>query len=168
MTDEFSTFYKTRQSILCICPNCMAISRLSELYIISEGRKEKTWLDVYEENVRKFHEKQGEFEQKESAIREAAVQRGREKVPQMVISSLSDKMVSTKYDPYDIKPINHPIDYIIYDGMNKASVENVIFLHQKNNNLSQLHKSIHETIKEKKYDWKVARISKEGKLEIED
>ena len=67
MTDEFSTFYKTRQSILCICPNCMAISRLSELYIVSEGRKEKTWLDVYEENVRKFHEKQGEFEQKESA-----------------------------------------------------------------------------------------------------
>ena len=86
----------------------------------------------------------------------------------MVISSLSDKVVSSKYDPYDIKPINHPIDYIIYDGMNKASVENVIFLHQKNNNLAQLHKSIHDTVENKKYDWKVARISQEGKLELED
>ena len=168
MTDEFSTFYKTRQSILCICPKCMAISRLSQLYIVSEGRKERTWLDDYEEKVRKFQEKQGVVEQEESAIKDAAVKRGRDKVPKMVVSSLSDKVVSSKYDPYDIKPINHPIDYIIYDGMNKASVENVIFLHQKNNNLSQLHKSIHETVKEKKYDWKVARISKEGKLEIED
>ena len=35
--------------------------------------------------------------------------------------------------------------------------------------LAQLHKSIHDTIENKKYDWKVARISKDdGKLEIED
>ena len=168
MTDEFSTFYKTRQSILCICPKCMAISRLSQLYIVSEGRKERTWLDDYEEKVRKFQEKQGVIEQQASTIRDAAVKRGREKVPKMIISSLSDKVVGTKYDPYDIKPINHPIDFIIYDGMNKASIENVIFLHQKNNNLLQLHKSIRETVENKKYDWKVARISIEGTLEIED
>ena len=168
MTDEFSTFYKTRQSILCICPKCMAISRLSQLYIVSEGKKEKTWLDTYEEKIREFQEKQAEFEQQASDIKDAAIKRGREKVPKMVISSLSDKVISSKYDPYDIKPINHPIDYIIYDGMNKNSVENVILLHQKNNNLAQLHKSIHETVEKKKYDWKVARISKEGKLEIED
>lgn len=168
MTDEFSTFYKTRQSILCICPKCMAISRLSQLYIVSEAKKEKTWLDDYEEKVRKFQEKQGVVEQQASAIREDAVKRGRDKVPKMIISSLSDKVVSSKYNPYDIKPINHPIDYIIYDGMDNGSVENVIFLHQKNNNLAQLHKSIHETVENKKYDWKVARISQEGKLELED
>ena len=168
MTDEFSTFYKTRQSILCICPKCMAISRLSQLYIVSEAKKEKTWLDDYEEKVRKFQEKQGVVEQQASAIREDAVKRGRDKVPKMIISSLSDKVVSSKYNPYDIKPINHPIDYIIYDGMDNGSVENVIFLHQKNNNLAQLHKTIHETVENKKYDWKVARISQEGKLELED
>tara|TARA_Y100000590_G_scaffold34562_1_gene37693 strand:- start:1621 stop:2127 length:507 start_codon:yes stop_codon:yes gene_type:complete len=168
MTDEFSAFYNTRQLILCSCPKCNTILRLSQLYIVSEGRKEKTWLDDFEEKIRKFQEKQGVIEQQATARRDAAVKRGREKVPKMIISSLSDKVVGTKYDPYDIKPINHPIDFIIYDGMNKASVENVIFLHQKNNNLSQLHKSIHETVENKKYDWKVARISKEGTLEIED
>jgi hypothetical protein len=34
--------------------------------------------------------------------------------------------------------------------------------------LAQLHKSIHDTVENKKYDWKVARISQEGKLELED
>jgi len=146
----------------------MTISRLSQLYIVSEVKKEKTWLDDYDEKVRKFQEKQGVVEQEANAKRDDAIKRGRDEVPKLVISSLSDKVVSSKYDPYDIKPINHPIDFIIYDGMNKASVENVIFLHQKNNNLLQLHKSIHETVENKKYDWKVARISKEGTLEIED
>ena len=168
MTDEFSTFYKTRQSILCVCPKCVAISRLSQLYIVSEGRKDKTWLDEFEEKIRKFQDKQGVFEQQKSAVKEAAIKRGREKMAKMVSTSLSDKVISKKYDPYDIKPINHPIDFIIYDGMTKNAVENVIFLHQKNDNLAQLHKSIHDTVENKKYDWKVARISKEGKLEIEE
>jgi len=168
MTDDFTAFYKTRQSILCSCPKCFAISRLSQLIIISKGKRSRTWLDDYEDNIRKFQEKRTAFEEQESDIRDAAVQRGREQVPKMVISSLSDKVVSSKYDPYDIKPINHPIDYIIYDGMNKNSISNVIFLHQKNPQLAELHKSIHGTVTEKKYDWKVARISQEGKLEIED
>ena len=169
MSDKFSTFYKTRQSILCICPKCRRISRLSQLIIVPEKSKEKTWLDDYDEKVRKFQEKQGVVEQEANAKRDDAIKRGRDEVPKLVISSLSDKVVSSKYDPYDIKPINHPIDYIIYDGMENGSVENVILLHQRNEKLAQLHKSIHDTIENKKYDWKVARISKDdGKLEIED
>jgi hypothetical protein len=34
--------------------------------------------------------------------------------------------------------------------------------------LTKLHQSIENTVKNKQYDWKVARISKEGLLEIED
>ena len=168
MTDDFTAFYKTRQSILCSCPKCFAISRLSQLIIISEGKKSRTWLDDYEDNIRKFQDKQATFEEQESTIRDAAVQRGRAQVPNMVVSSLSDKVVSSKYDPYDIKPINHPIDYIIYDGMNKKSINNVVLLHQKNKHLAELHKSIRNVIDSKEYDWKVARVSREGKLEIED
>ena len=169
MNDKFSTFYKTRQSILCICPKCRRISRLSQLIIVSKKSKEKTWLDNYDEKIRKFLEKKAEFEEQESDIKKDNIMRGREKMQELVNSALSDKVISSKYNPYDIKPINHPIDYIIYDGMEKGSVENVILLHQRNEKLAQLHKSIHDTIENKKYDWKVARISKDdGKLEIED
>jgi len=52
--------------------------------------------------------------------------------------------------------------------MTDGSINNVIFLHEKNTDLAELHKSIHNTIEEKQYDWKVARISREGMLEIED
>ena len=73
MTDEFSTFYKKGQSILCSCPKCMTISRLSQLYIVSEVKKEKTWLDDYDEKVRKFQEKQGVVEQEANAKRDDAI-----------------------------------------------------------------------------------------------
>jgi len=54
--------------------------------------------------------------------------------------------------------------------MEKGAIDNVIFLHNKNKNskIRELHKSIHTTVENEEYDWKVARISREGSLEIED
>ena len=47
-------------------------------------------------------------------------------------------------------------------------MKDVIFLHSKNKAMRELHKSVHKTVKNKEYDWKVARISMDGELEFED
>ena len=106
----------------------------------------------------------------QAAIRKEAAEKARKQLPILIKKSLSDQISSLKFNPYDIKPILYPIDYVIYDGMEKGAIDNVIFLHNKNKNskMSELHKSIHTTVENEKYDWKVARISREGSLEIED
>ena len=167
MDDMLSTFTNFK-NILCICPECNNISRLSQLYIYSNQKTQKTWLDDYEDRVRVFGELESEHDSKVNEIREQAIQRGRDQVPKMVNNSLSGSITKLKYDPYDIKPINHPIDYVVYDGMNAGSINNVVFLHEKNPDLAKLHKSIHNTVEKKNYDWKIARLSREGTLEIEE
>jgi len=167
MSDILSTFTNFK-NILCVCPECNNISRLSQLYIYSEQKTQQTWLDGYEDRVRAFNELESEHDSKVNEIREQAIQRGRDQVPKLVNDSLSGAITGLNYDPYDIKPINHPIDYIVYDGMNGGSINNVIFLHKTNHDLAELHKSVHNTVEKKEYDWKVARISREGTLEMED
>ena len=166
--DDTLSIFTNFKNILCICPKCNDISRLSQLYIYSDKKTQKTWLDDYENRVHVFEELELEHNSKAKQIKEQAVQRGRDQVPKMVDDSLSGAITRLKYDPYDIKPINHPIDYIVYDGMNDNSINNVVFLHEKNQDLLELHKSIHNTVEKKQYDWKVARISREGTLEMED
>ena len=166
MSDILSTFTNFK-NILCVCPECSNISRLSQLYIYSSQKTQKTWLDDYEDRVRTFGELESEHDSKVNEIREQAIRRGRDQVPKMVNNSLSGSITKLKYNPYDIKPINHPIDYVVYDGMTDGEINNVIFLHEKNSDLAELHKSIHETVQKKEYDWRVARISREGTLEIE-
>jgi hypothetical protein len=39
---------------------------------------------------------------------------------------------------------------------------------RKNTDLAELHKSIRDTVDKKQYDWKVARISKDGILDIDE
>ena len=168
MIDDILSIFTNFKNILCVCPECNNISRLSQLHLYSAKKTARTWLDDYEDRIRSFREIESEHDSKANEIREQAVQRGRDQVPNLVNTSLSETITKLKYDPYDIKPINHPIDYVVYDGMNNNSINNVVFLHEKNMHLTKLHQSIENTVKNKQYDWKVARISKEGLLEIED
>ena len=74
-------------------------------------------INAADTNTLKFdNEKINEFSEKESGIREEAAKRAQAEVPKLIKKSLSDHVVSLKYNPYDIKPINHPVDLVIYDG----------------------------------------------------
>ena len=167
--EELSSF-TNNQMILCICPKCRNISRFSDLRIISTKKTPETWLDGFEKKLTNFQAKEEDFSSKEAAIRKEAAEKARKQLPILIKKSLSDQIASLKFNPYDIKPILYPIDYVIYDGMEKGAIDNVIFLHNKNKNpkMRELHKSIHTTVENEEYDWKVARISREGSLEIED
>ena len=167
--EELSSF-TNNQMILCVCPKCRNISRFSDLRIISTKKTPETWLDVFDKKLASLQTKEDDFSSKEAAIRKEAAEKARKQLPKLIRQSLSDQITSLKFNPYDIKPILYPIDYVIYDGMEKGAIDNVIFLHNKNKNskMRELHKSIHTTVENEEYDWKVARISREGSLEIED
>ena len=167
--EELSSF-TNNQMILCVCPKCRNISRFSDLRIISTKKTPETWLDVFDKKLANLQTKEDDFSSKEAAIRKEAAEKARKQLPKLIRQSLSDQITSLKFNPYDIKPILYPIDYVIYDGMEKGSIDNVIFLHNKNKNskMRELHKSIHTTVEKEEYDWKVARISLDGGLEIEE
>ena len=167
--EELESF-TNNQMILCVYPKCRNISRFSDLRIISTKKTPETWLDGFEKKLTDFQAKEDDFLSKEDAIRKEAAEKARKQLPILIKKSLSDQIASLKFNPYDIKPILYPIDYVIYDGMEKGAIDNVIFLHNKNKNakMNELHKSIHTTVENEEYDWKVARISREGSLEIED
>ena len=168
--EELSSF-TNNQMILCVCPKCRNISRFSDLRIISTKKTSETWLDGFDKKLANLQTKEDDFSSKEAAIRKEAAEKARKQLPKLIRQSLSDQITSLKFNPYDIKPILYPIDYVIYDGMEKGAIDNVIFLHNKNKNakMNELHKSIHTTVENEDYDWKVARISRDSdSLEIED
>jgi len=168
MKDFLSTFTNFK-NILCICPKCNTFSRLNQLHIISTKKTPPTWFDRYEKKQDSLKIKVQDFESKEGAIRDEGHKRAHLKLPKLVKNTLSTQIASLRFDPLDIKPILHPVDFVVYDGMEKKSIDNVIFLHNKNknSNMKALHKSIHATVKNGDYDFKEARISRNtGELEI--
>lgn len=63
----------------------------------------------------------------------------------------------------------HPVDFVVFDGLNRAELETVTFLTRKplDREHNLILQSIKKTVNEKKYDWKVARILMDGQVNFE-
>lgn len=166
---ELLDIFQSFRRILCICPCCGEMMRLSDLHLKCLKRAPKTWLDTYEHKLLTLEEKERFFEEKEKEMREKSIERGRKKVPQLIKKCLCPEFKRLKYDPYDIKAIMHPIDFIVFDGLNKEEIRNITFLSRKIQNQEQkmILESIRKTVSKTNYDWKVARITIDGKVNLE-
>ena len=75
------------------------------------------------------------------------------------------------YDPYDIKALWHPIDFLVFNGLNeKKDVDNIIFLSRKSKDkeLTDVRKSVRKTIDKEDYEWRIAKVDDKGTITLED
>ena len=174
MADSFLDIFQQIKTVLCLCPNCSSLLRVSQLqHLRSTAAAPRTWLDVYDEQIKKLKIKDDRVSLKEDKLysqekemRKKSAERGRKKVVNTVLKSMDDYFSKKKYNPYDIKPIIHPVDFVIFNGDNADQVSEVVFLSKKskNPNLAALQKSVDECVEKKNYDFKTAKISNEGKV----
>lgn len=162
--------FQSFRTILCVCPCCGDIVRLSDLHLRVKGAAPKTWLDTHESKVKGIEEKEAAFEEKEQMLRDAAVERGRKRVPKLICKCIDSDIAKLKYHPYDIKAVYHPVDFVVFNGLDrKEKLDDITFLSRKTTSemLNNLRASVESAISREKYDWRVARVSIEGKVELE-
>ena len=173
MADSFLNVFQQLKTVLCLCPNCSSLLRVSQLHLRSTALAPRTWLDDHDDQIQKLQNKSDRVATKEDKLysqetemREKSVERGRKKVVSTVLKSMDDYFSKKKYNPYDIKPIIHPVDFVIFNGDHDKQVNEVVFLSKKSNNpnLAALQKSVDECVEKKNYDFKTAKISNEGKV----
>ena len=173
MADSLLGIFQQLKTVLCLCPHCSSLLRVSQLHLRSTAAAPRTWLDDYDEQIQKLQIKDDKVSRKEdklnsqvAEIREKSRERGRKRVVSTVLKSMDDYFSKKKYNPYDIKPIIHPVDFVIFNGDHDKQVNEVVFLSKKskNPNLAALQKSVDECVEKKNYDFKTAKISNEGKV----
>ena len=166
MSALFEEFQQFRR-ILCICPCCGSIHRISDLKLKAKGRAGRTWLDDYEKEVQKLTQKEADFDDEEDELREAARERGRKQAQKVISRAICSSLKALKLDPFDVKPILHPVDFVVFKGMNeKESISDIMFLSREYGcpSLNILREQIKNAVQSKQYDWQVARIDKKGQI----
>lgn len=169
MSELFKEFQEFRK-ILCVCPYCGKIARLSDLHLKTKGKVAKTWLDEYEQKERNLGKKEERFGERESKLRELAHEKGRKAAEITFNKAISPKLKALKLDPFDVKAILNPIDFLVFKGMNKTdSVSDIVLLSKQieNSNLNVIRQQVKKVISQKKYEWQVARIDKGGQISLE-
>lgn len=168
MTD-FEEFQQFRR-ILCVCPNCRDLVRVSDLRLKTKGPAVRTWLDDFETKERRLSTKEELFEEKEAELREKAREKGRKEAEKSFYQAICPSFKALKLDPFDVKPILHPIDFVVFKGMKKEeSISDIILLSKTYRcpSLSLIRRDIKSAVSKKRYDWQLARINEKGNIEFE-
>lgn len=168
MTGLIENFQEFRK-ILCVCPCCGMLVRVSDLKLKTKGAG-VTWLDKYEKEIQKIGDKEEEFGEKEEGLREIAVARGRKEAEKVFNGAVSPEFKKLKLDPLDVKPLFNPVDFIVFNGMNKKEkINDIIFLSKKSkySALNETRRNIAQLISKEKYGWQVARIEDSGRISFE-
>jgi predicted Holliday junction resolvase-like endonuclease len=169
MSTVYSEFQEFRK-ILCVCPCCGDIVRVSDLKLRTKGPSVKTWLDEYQTKLRLLEKQEERFEEKADEIRAKSQELGRKESQKITRKAMPQIFKTLKIDPQDVKPILNPVEYVVFKGMNqKKEIDRILLLAKKTKNpqLSAGHKQIQQVIKKENYSWQVARIDEKGKIAIE-
>jgi predicted Holliday junction resolvase-like endonuclease len=166
LSQEFQLFRR----ILCVCPCCNKLVRVSELKLKAKGKAPRTWLDDYDKTISAITEKEETFGEQEEKLREVARAKGRLQAEKVINKAMCKTLRALKLDPFDVKPILSPIDFVVFNGMNKAeAISDILLLSRKHNcpSLDPIHKQIGTAVIKQKYDWQVARIDDDGSIVFE-
>ena len=166
---EFEAFQEFRK-ILCVCHDCGRIVRLSDLKLKTKAETESTWLDYHEYRERLLSQREAEFDSVKVELREAARVEGRRQAEVVFNKAIKQDFRRMNYDPIDIKPVLNPVDFVVFQDMNKKKeISDLVFLSKQLESplINRLREQVKASIEKNHYEWLVARIDEKGKIEFE-
>ncbi len=161
--------YQLFRKILAVCPCCGDIHRVSDLRLKSKAEAEKTWLDEYDIESQEMSDKEQIFDEQEAKLREESIEKGRKIAEKAFYKALCPSLQKLKLNPYDVKPIFHPIDFIVFNGMaTQDEISDILLLTREQcATLDPIRRQIRKAVDAHKYEWQLARIDERGKISME-
>jgi predicted Holliday junction resolvase-like endonuclease len=168
MTSDLLAYYRIHRSIFGVCPCCNEIFRLSDTNIYPSTRPRKDWLDRHDSDEDRVANTEERLEQEKSRIRKLAQKKGQREANKR-LAIIDTVFTPRKIDPNDVRVVFHPVDYMVFRGMEKNRFRSVLLLDRQSDSKDRraLQNSIEETINQANYDWLTLRIDENGKVSEE-
>lgn len=166
MTKDILNFFQIQRSIFGICPHSGEIFRLSQCKIFLRTRPKKDWMDVLERKEVRLEKLDEKIEETRKHLEELAHRRGR-RLAQATVRKLDPVFTPRKLNPDDAKVIFHPIDYLVFKGMNgEDSIKGLLLLDReaKSSDRRRLQRSIEKVVDKEEYEWLPIRVLDDGTI----
>lgn len=169
MSSEISNYFKLQRQIFGLCPKCNTFFRLSDLKIFSKGKPALDWMDRIDLENERLQRLQEKLDAEEEEIRQKERVKGR-LMAQRIVKKIDPIFAPRKLSADDAKVIFHPIDYVVFNGMNsEKTVRDIILLDKQTKGPAhkKVQDSIANAIQKEAYEWQTVRVGNDGKIEIE-
>jgi predicted Holliday junction resolvase-like endonuclease len=152
-----------------ICPCCEAIFRLSEATLFTKSPEPKTVFEKMADALDRVDEQTNTFEDKKEELeRQKARELGRQDA-QKQLRKIAPFWVSRKIDPQDVKLMFHPVEYVVFNGMQKDRCASVDFVDHpaKSRDRERIQTSLERAITAGNMEWQTFRIDEYGHVVLD-
>jgi predicted Holliday junction resolvase-like endonuclease len=159
-----TSFLREQRHIFGTCPQCHALFRLVDARVSYDSPYKFDWLDEIQTVQESWQTKTEDLEEKGKEMRRVAIERAtRTQLPKL-LKRMVPTFAAHKLNPKDIKTVFHPIDFVVFDGLNKDRVNRVLLMDRKTSetNRASIQKSITDTIRTDSIGWETLRVNENG------
>ncbi len=170
MKQEIINFYSSLRQIFGICPYCECVFRLSDCKLYQRKKPAVDWKEKIDHEIARLDILEEKLEEKIELAREAAREAGRKQADKH-IKKHDTIFYPLKLNPNDAKVVFHPVDFIVFNGMNNnnyggGSIKNLLLL-DKNDKAGEylnIQKSVEKAVDGGKYEWLTLRVEENGTI----
>jgi len=168
MRSDILKFFTLQRQIFGICPKCNDLFRLSDTKIYLKEKPVKDWMDKLDSEEERVYYLEGKIKEEKLELQKKAQVKGR-RAALVKVKKIDPVFTPRNLNPDDAKVILHPIDYIVFNGMKKKPMKNIILLDRKMKGADYrwIQKSIERVIEKENYEWQTLRVQEDGNIRNE-
>lgn len=158
------------QSVLCICPCCGELFRLSEGRLFYDSPPRRTWFDALQREKERLERAEDRFEEERQKLGEMS----RQSVERKLRRALRERdpvLTPRGYYPKDARPLLDPVDFVVFDGMNlRGRVREVVLLDHvaEDRGRERVQTSLERALERGNLGWSVVRVGEDGQVRFTD
>lgn len=148
-----------------ICPCCGEPFRLSEATLFTKAAPPKTAFEKMNDAYTRLDGQVERFDGREDEIREEARRRGQLEARRR-LREIAPFFVSRRIDPQDVKLLFHPVEYVVFRGMQNDRCASVDFIDHPpaNRDRERIQRSLDSAIRAGNLEWQTFRIGEDGRV----
>lgn len=161
-----NTFEEIGQ-ILGVCPCCGELFYLSEAKPYLAGKRPHSIVDNLRTAERKLDREEEKLAEIEMALREKAASAGL-RTAKRLLKKIDPVFSGSGYDPHDVKVIFDPITYVVFNGMSRGKLRDIVLLVAPpvSAEAEKLQKSISRSIERGNIEFKTLRVDEAGNIAV--
>lgn len=160
---DFSTFVREGRHIFSVCPECGSVHRLSELQLSRRGKYVVDWMDKIEGRRDTLEQRRGALEKRAAELQRVAKETAERRVLPQLLRRAAPMFYKLKIDPRDVRTIIHPLDFVVFRGLNsRDGVREVSLVNLGPQNA--MTSSIENVIEAHELGWRTIRVGENGAI----
>lgn len=152
--------------ILCLCPHCGEVNRLSDLRLSTRGVPKRTALDLLDDEDERLAKAEDRLDAREQELRAVASAAGA-KAAKKRLRRIDPVFSGSGLDPQDVKLIFDPVEYVVFRGDAARDIREILLVAEPpSSSASERAKdSVAAAVRKGNVEFATLRVTEEGGIE---